>query len=368
VSSETALVDATIVGAGPVGLAAAIEARRIGLTYALLEKGALTQAITEYPTGMVFFTTAELLEIGGYPFTIAQVKPNRQEALAYYRKVAEAEGLVVRQRHEVREVRREGDRFVVTGVARRGLEATRCAHVANLESVPEAGGAPFEVRSRGVAIATGYFSNPVLMGVPGESLAQHYYTEAHPYWNRDVVVIGGGNSAAEAALDLYRHGARVTLVVRGEAMKPTVKYWVKPDVENRIKEGAIRARFATRVSEIKPDGVVIVGLDGQEFLRAEVVFALTGFRPDVGLLERAGVAIREDLTAQLDPDTCETNVPGLYALGSAAAGVHTGKVFIENGRVHAVRAMRHLARRLGRLSPDGDASEAPRPLAGELGD
>ena len=327
-------LDVVIVGAGPAGLAAAIAARRRGLSAAVLEKGVLVNSLWHYPTDMVFFTTPELLEIGGLPFVSPYEKPTRQEALRYYRRVVDTFGFDVAFREPVVGLDRDRD----------GLFHVR--------SEP-AHGAPRTRVSRTVVIATGAYDVANRLGVPGEDLphVSHYYREPHPYYRRRVVIVGGKNSAAEAALDLYRMGAKVTIVHRGAALGDSIKYWVKPDIENRIKEGSIAARFDTRVVEIRPEDVVLDGPDGRVIEPADGVLLLTGYRSDTTLLRMAGAAIDPELEAPVhDPETFETTVPNLYVAGAVVAGRQSGRIFIENGRFHGEHVIRQIA---GRLQVDG---------------
>jgi thioredoxin reductase (NADPH) len=330
------ILDLLVVGAGPTGIAIGAEARRHGISVLLVDRGPLTAAIQGYPIFMEFFTTRDRLEIADIPFTIPDVKPTRQQALSYYRMVVERYGIPLALHEEVVDVRRDGEEFVVSSVARSG---------------------PRERRARAVAFATGYFGNPRRLGVPGEDLpwVSERYKEPYPFYNQDVVMIGAGNTAAEAALDLWRNGVRVTLVHRGAHVKPGVKYWVKPDIENRIEEGSIAARFNSLVREFRAkDGktqVVIEGPQGLEILPADAAFILVGYTPEVDLLKRAGVRVDpESLEPAYDPQTCESNVPGLYVAGTIQAGARTDRIFIENSRDHGPLIVAHLAERLARIS------------------
>jgi len=329
---ETPLRDVLIVGAGPAGLATAIAAGAAGLDYEVLEKGTLVNSIFHFPRGMVFFTTPELLEIGGLPFVTPYEKPTRGEALKYYRRVTESYGLRLALGQEVRAVRREpGGGF-------------------RLETRDERG-APGLRRCRAVVMASGYYDHPNTIGVPGEELphVSHYYGEAHGYYRKRVVVVGGKNSAAIAALELYRAGAQVTLVHRRPELSPSIKYWIRPDLENRIKEGAIPARLQTCVVEIRPEAVVVQGPGGREAVAADAVLLLTGYHPDAELLRGAGVRVQEDsLIPEHDPETLETNVPGLYLAGAVVSGKQTGRIFIENGRFHGEAVVAAIRGRLGR--------------------
>lgn len=318
------MVDLLVIGAGPVGLACAIEAKREGLVARIVDKGTLVNSIVGYPIRMEFFSTPELIEIGGYPFPVAGYKPTREEAIEYYRGVAAREQLDVRLYEEVHDVRGTRGDFVV--VTSRG-----------------------EHRARNVVVATGFFDIPNLLNVPGEDLPKvsHYYREPYAYVGQDVAVIGARNSAAKAALDCYRHGARVTLVVRSATLSDTIKYWIRPDLENRIKEGSIKAYFNSRVEEIRPDSIVIHTPEGVRELPNQWVLALTGYRPDFTFLERLGVTFREDpaRTPIYDDATFETERPGLYLAGTVCGGYQTNRWFIENGRFHARQIASHVAGR-----------------------
>lgn len=322
------LLDVGVVGAGPVGLAAAIAAARHGLRARVWETGALAASIVDYPTNMVFFTSNELLEIGGHPLVTGGPKATRREALDYYRKVAEREDLDVVTYTRVEAVTPRGDGFAVTLRDDAGSRIERC---------------------RAVVVATGYYANPRRLDVPGEDLphVSHYYREAHADWRRRVVVVGGGNSACEAALELHRAGATVTMVVRDRQLKRTVKYWVRPDVENRIEEGSIAALFGARVVRIEAAGIVVEDAAGTHVVEAERVLLLTGFSADPGLVAGAGAEVRTDGSVVLEPETFESTVPGLYVVGSAGFGDRTGEVFIENGRLHAAAAVAAIVQRLG---------------------
>jgi thioredoxin reductase (NADPH) len=316
--------DVLVVGAGPVGLACALEAARAGLTHVVLERGALLNTLVNWPTHVVFFSTPELLEIGGHPFVSAGPKPTRREGLDYYRKVAVRERLDVRLGTPVLSLAREGGAFVAS--TPRGAFAARAA-----------------------VVATGFFDTPNLLGIEGEGLPKvsHYYREPYAHAGTDVLVVGGKNSAVEAALDLHRHGARVTIAVRGPAFGQSVKYWLRPDVENRVREGSIRAFFDTTVLRIEEGAVLLRESGGTVSLPNDFVYALTGYRPDFPFLRSVGIEVTGDLEVVHDPGTMETSVPGLYVAGVVAAGRHIGRLFIENGRVHAARIVGHLLARRG---------------------
>ena len=309
--------DIICIGAGPTGLATAIEAKRAGMRPLVIDKSCLCNSIYHYPVNMVFFTTPELLEIGDLPLVCAAEKPTRGEALKYYRRAAEHYGLELRLYERVMRVEGQNGDFTVATKTEKRIEA--------------------KYQARKIAVATGYYDLPNLVGVPGENLphVSHYYTEPHAFWNQDVVVIGGKNSAAEAALDLYRNGARVTLVHRNKDLGATVKYWVRPDIENRIKAGQVKALFETRVKEITAEEVVVENGAGEKRLRARQIFALTGYHPDYAFIESLGVQLDpENRKPNLNPKTLESNVPGVHLAGVVTGGRHTGEIFIENGRLH----------------------------------
>jgi len=318
------LFDVVIIGAGPTGLAAAIEAKKSGLRYAVFDKGGITDSILRFPTQMIFFTTPELLEIGNIPLVSEREKPSRNEALKYYRKVVGTYQLNVHQYEEVLRVKQTQP------------------HLFRVETA----NAFYDTRN--IVIATGYYDNPNVMGIPGENLphVSHYYTEAHPFYDRDVVVIGGKNSAAEAALDLFRGGARVSLVHRGPVMGETVKYWVRPDVENRFKKGEIASYFNATVTEITKTHVRVSSNGEAREIPAQQVFALTGYRCSTRFFDQLGVRYNLDtLRAEHNPETFETNVQGIYLAGSVIGGRQPGEIFIENGRLHGEVLVRSIVGR-----------------------
>ncbi|HWE83449.1 MAG TPA: YpdA family putative bacillithiol disulfide reductase [Terracidiphilus sp.] len=319
------LFDVMVIGAGPTGLSCAIEAQRSGFRTVLVDKGCVCNSLFHYPSHMTFFTTSELLEIGDIPFPSPNAKPTRGEALEYYRHVAAHYKLDVRQYQRVQRI-----------------EGARGAFTAHLE---DRFGRPGALRARNLIVATGYYDIPNLLNVPGEELSKvhHYYNDPHPYFGTDVLVIGGKNSAAIAALELWRHGARVTLVHRGPDMHRHVKYWIKPDIENRIKNGEIRALFNSRVLEILPDSVLLETPDGRENLANDFVFALTGYRPDFRFLQSLGVCFEgPDCLPICHSETLESNVPGIFLAGVIVAGSRTNEIFIENGRFHGRQIARAL--------------------------
>jgi len=333
-------LDLLIVGAGPCGLSAAITAQRAGLTARVLDSGPVVSTITQYPYYVSFFSTAEKLSLGGVPFVVAGDKPTRRDGLAYYRAVTRHFALDVRQYERVSRIEPSGDGFRV--------------HSETME------GETSSTRARAVCVATGYFGSPNRLGVPGETLPHvtHVYREGHPAFDQDVVVVGGGNSAAEAALDLWRAGARVTLVHFGDTFDKRIKPWVLPDLQNRIREGAIAARWNSRVTAIAPGVVTIRAPEREEALPARFVYVMTGFAPNTELLRDVGVPIDDETgVPEHDPQTLETPIPGLFIAGVVVAGFDANKVFIENGRFHGDRIV---ARLLGRPVP------APPRLSAEL--
>ncbi len=315
------MLDVVVIGAGPVGLACAIEAQRRRLTARVLEKGSLVNSIVGYPVNMEFFSTPELIEIGGYPFPCQGYKPTREEAIEYYRGVTAREALDVRLYERVSEVR--GTRGQFTVLTDRGEHA-----------------------AAQVIVSTGFFDQANLLNVPGEELdrVSHYYAEPYRYMRQKVAVIGAKNSAAKAALDCYRHGAEVTLIVRSPALSDSVKYWIRPDLENRIKEGSIRALFETTVEEIREQSLIVRGPDGRQEIENDWVLALTGYRPDFAFLERVGVTFADDgyRTPVFDEVNFETARPGIYLAGTDCGGLKTNKWFIVNGRFHARQIARHI--------------------------
>ncbi|HWZ33698.1 MAG TPA: YpdA family putative bacillithiol disulfide reductase [Bryobacteraceae bacterium] len=309
--------DVVIVGAGPTGLACGIELKRRGVSAVLLDKGCVVNSIYQYPTNLVFFTTPELLEIGDIPMTSLNEKPVRLEALKYYRRVADHYALDVRQYQRVSHISGDEGAFVT--------------HAVDLH------GCPRQYQSKKVILAMGYYDVPNLLNVPGEDLAKviHYYKEAHPYYNHDVLVVGAKNSAAIAALELHWYGARVTVVHRGEGISSRVKYWIKPNIENRIKSGEIRAFFRSSVARIEETAVVLNTPDGEQTIKNDFVFAMIGYQPDTEFLAQHGIRFdAETKRPYTHPDTLESDRKGMYLAGVLVAGMHTNEIFIENGRFH----------------------------------
>jgi thioredoxin reductase (NADPH) len=309
--------DVLVIGAGPTGMACAIEAQRAGFSSALVDKGCLVNSLFHYPANMIFFTTPELLEIGDIPFSTPNQKPNRQEALEYYRNVAQHYRLEVKQYQRVTSVEGRDNDFRVHTIDRHDNERV------------------YEARK--LVVATGYYDLPNWLDVPGETLSKvmHYYREPHPYYDCDVLVVGAKNSAAIAALELWRRGARVTLVHRGPGIHQNVKYWIKPDIENRIKNREVTACFNSSVLEILPEAVRLMTPEGERLLRNDFVFALTGYHPDYDFLTSMGIELTQpEMRPVCDPATFESNVPGIYVAGVVVAGSRTSEIFIENGRFH----------------------------------
>ncbi len=329
-AASSDIYDLLVIGAGPTGMACAIEAQRAGFRAVMVDKGCLCNSLFHYPANMTFFTTPELLEIGDMPFSSPNQKPTRAEALEYYRKVAEHYTLDVRQYETVERVSGASGGFAVYTTDRFGRSLTH--------------------RARKLVVATGYYDLPNYLSIPGEDLpkVKHYYHEPHPYFGLEVLVIGGKNSAAIAALDLWRHGAKVTLVHRGEQMHRHVKYWILPDIANRIKNGEIKAHFSSSVTRIREDDVTLATPEGEKTLPNHFVFALTGYHPDFEFIERLGVRL-DEANARCpvcDPASLESNVAGIYLAGVIVAGERTNEIFIENGRFHGKLIAEDLRRKL----------------------
>jgi thioredoxin reductase (NADPH) len=322
-------VDVLVIGAGPTGLACGIEAQRAGFKTVVVDKGCLVNSLFNYPANMTFFTTPELLEIGDIPFTTAHQKPNREEALEYYRKVTEHYRLPVVQYQWVKTVMGQDGDFQITSTDRLGRI--------------------YDYRTRKLIVSTGYYDLANLLQIPGEDLPKvhHYFREPHPYFDLDVLVIGGKNSAAISALDLWRHGARVTLVHRGAKLHSHVKYWILPDIENRIRNGEIKGYFNSTVREIGVDYVVLHTPEGTVQVKNDFVFALTGYHPDYDFLRSMGIELSPDQCRPVcDPVTLESNVPGIYVAGVIVAGSRTNEIFIENGRFHGQQIAKDLKQKM----------------------
>lgn len=311
--------DIIIIGAGPIGMACAIEAQKANLSYLIIEKGALVNSLFNYPVFMTFFSTSQKLEIGDTPFVTINPKPNRNEAVEYYRRVAEKFDLKINLFETVKQVLKQGEDFEVS--------TTKASYTA-----------------KNVVVATGFYDVPLLMNIPGEDLPKvtHYYKDPHLYAFQNVVVVGANNSGVDAALETYRKGANVTMVVRSGEMGPHVKYWVRPDIENRIKEGAITAHFHSELLEIREGEVDIRTPDGVKTIANDFVIAMTGYQPDFSMLKRFGIDLPESLCPVYNEETMETNVKGLYLAGVVCGGLDTHKLFIENSRVHAEMIIRNI--------------------------
>lgn len=316
--------DVLIVGGGPIGIACALEAQKKGLRYVVLEKGCIANSLYNYPLNMTFFSTSEKLEIDGIPFISIKSKPQRAEALEYYRRIVTSNNLDLHLFEEVRHIEKEGNSFSIT--------SSKTVY-----------------KTKRVIIATGFYDIPNKIGVPGEELPKvsHYYRDPHYYAGQKVIVVGASNSSVDAALEIYRKGGDVTMVVRGEQIGRRVKYWVRPDIENRIAEGAVTAHFQSNIKEIREEEVIINTPEGEKRLPNDFVLALTGYRPDFGFLEKIGVQLSDDgkFYPSYDPETMETNVEGLYLAGVICGGVDTHLWFIENSRVHAKLIIKDIFRK-----------------------
>ncbi len=312
--------DAIVVGAGPTGLACGIELKRRGCTALILDKGCIVNSIYNYPTNLVFFTTPELLEIGDIPMTSLNEKPNRTEALKYYRRVAGHYGLEIRQYENVDRIGGEDNAFEVATTDRYG-----CANIYSAKKV---------------VLATGYYDVANRLNIPGEELPKvlHYYKEPHPFYDQDVIVVGAKNSAAIAALELHWTGARVTLIHRGPGIHHHVKYWIKPNIENRIKSGEIQAYFESQLTRVYDGSVDVITPSGPVNLKNDFVFALVGYRPDLEFLAENGIRLESStLRPRTNPKTLESERAGVYLAGVIVAGMHTNEIFIENGRFHGLQ-------------------------------
>lgn len=327
--------DLIVIGAGPTGIAVGAEARRAGLDALLIDRGPLTANLLEFPTFMQFFTTRDRLEVAGVPFAVPEAHPSLRQALVYYRAVAQQFDLRLALHEEVVAATREDGTFRV-----------------QTESVVEPR-APRERRARAVVVATGYFRTPKTLGVAGEDLSwvHHRYHDPYRHFGERVVVVGGGNTAVETALELWRAGVEVTVVHRGEQVRDTVKYWIRPDFDNRVREGSIRALYGRRVRAFEESHEVLLTAAGaaarEERIAADAALVLIGYRPDAELLRRCGVQVDEtSLVPTFDPESCESNVPGLYVAGTLQSGLDTHRIFIDNSREHAPRIVEHLRRQM----------------------
>ena len=318
--------DLVIIGGGPIGLNCGIEGKKAGLNYVILEKGVLVNSIYNFPTNMTFFSTSNLLEIGGVPFIAHSDKPTRKEALEYFRRVQESWHLQVKQNTKVSKMHEDNGLYQIE--TNRGLFS-----------------------SKSVIVATGFYDTPRLLGIPGEDLpkVKHFYDDPHPYVEQKVLVIGAANSACDVALETYYKGAEVTMAIRENEIYSKVKYWIRPNIENRIKESAIKAYFNTSVKEIRQNEVVLNTPEGEIVLENDFVLAMTGYKPNYQLFEDLGIKVSDDefKIPEHNPETLETNLPGVYVAGVINSGMQTSKLFIENTRVHAEMIMAHLKSKIG---------------------
>jgi len=322
------MLDCIVIGAGPCGLSAAIEMQDRGLDVEVLEKGNIVEAIYRYPTHQTFFSSSEKLEIGGVPFINKELKPRRLDALVYYREVVKRKQLTIRPFETVEQIDRQADHFIIHS---------------------ERSGEKRHREARSVVLATGYYGLPNRMDVPGETLphVSHYFTEGHPYFDQDVVVIGGKNSSVDAAIELEKAGARVTVLYRGPEYSPSIKPWVLPNFESLVRSEKVKMIFDATIEEITEQEVVYQINGDKQTVRADFVFAMTGYTPDVGLFADTGITIdRETGIPSHDEETMESNVPGIYIAGVVAAGYDANKIFIENGRFHGANIANHLVERL----------------------
>lgn len=313
--------DVLIIGAGPIGMACAIEAKKAGLTYVIVEKGALVNSLFNYPVFMTFFSTSQRLEIGDVPFVSINPKPNRNEAVEYYRRVKEKFSLNIHLFEKVEQVKKDENGIFQVATSKTNYKAKK------------------------VIIATGFYDIPLMMGIPGESLPKvtHYYKDPHLYAFQNVVVIGANNSAIDAALETYRKGAKVTLVIRSGEIGSYVKYWVRPDIENRIKEGEITAHYHSEVTAIEEGKVTIKTPEGEHTIDNDFVIAMTGYHPDFAMLKNLGVEMGDGTQPFYNQETMESNLPGLYLAGVVCGGMDTHKWYIENSRVHAEQIFAHIS-------------------------
>jgi thioredoxin reductase (NADPH) len=313
--------DVLIIGGGPIGLACGIEAKKAGLSYIILEKGCLVNSLYNYPANMTFFSTSDKLEIGSVPFVSNNIKPTRSEALEYYRRVAEHFNLDLRLFEEVNNIRKEGTIYSV--------ESSKSHY-----------------KAANIIISTGFYDIPNMLNIPGEDLpkVRHYYKDPHFYTKQHVIVVGANNSSVDVALETYRKGAQVSMVIRESEIGERVKYWVRPDIVNRIKEGSIKAYFNSSLAEIRENEVDIIGPDGKITIQNDFVLAMTGYQPDLSFLKKLGINISKDeqQIPEHDSETMETNMKGIYLAGVICGGMNTHAWFIENSRVHAEKIIKQL--------------------------
>jgi len=313
--------DILIIGGGPIGLACGIEAKKAGLSYIILEKGCLVNSLYNYPANMTFFSTSDKLEIGDIPFVSNNIKPTRSEALEYYRRVTEHYNLNLRLFEEVKSVRKEGSTY--------HIESSKSQYAAT-----------------NIIISTGFYDIPNLLNIPGEDLpkVKHYYKDPHFYAKQHVLIVGANNSSVDAALETFRKGAQVSMVIRESEIGQRVKYWVRPDIVNRIKEGSIKAYFNSNLAEVRENEVDILGPDGKITIKNDFVLAMTGYQPDLSFLRKLGIIISDDeeQVPEHNPETMETNQKGIYLAGVICGGMNTHVWFIENSRIHAEKILKKL--------------------------
>jgi thioredoxin reductase (NADPH) len=313
--------DILIIGGGPIGLACGIEAIKAGLSYIILEKGCLVNSLYNYPANMTFFSTSDKLEIGNVPFVSNNIKPTRSEALEYYRRVNEHFNLNLRLFEEVKTIMKEGSTY--------RIESRKSQY-----------------KAANIIISTGFYDIPNLLNIPGEDLpkVRHYYKDPHYYAKQHVIVVGANNSSVDAALETYRKGAQVSMVIRESGIGERVKYWVRPDIVNRIKEGSIKAYFNSTLTEVRENEVDLIGLDGKITIQNDFVLAMTGYQPDLSFLKKSGINVSDDeqQIPEHDPETMETNMKGIYLAGVICGGLNTHAWFIENSRVHATRIVQNI--------------------------
>jgi len=313
--------DILIIGGGPIGLACGIEAIKAGLSYIILEKGCLVNSLYNYPANMTFFSTSDKLEIGNVPFVSNNIKPTRSEALEYYRRVNEHFNLNLRLFEEVKTIMKEGSTY--------RIESRKSQY-----------------KAANIIISTGFYDIPNLLNIPGEDLpkVRHYYKDPHYYAKQHVIVVGANNSSVDAALETYRKGAQVSMVIRESGIGERVKYWVRPDIVNRIKEGSIKAYFNSTLTEVRENEVDLIGLDGKITIQNDFVLAMTGYQPDLNFLKKSGINVSDDeqQIPEHDPETMETNMKGIYLAGVICGGLNTHAWFIENSRVHATRIVQNI--------------------------
>jgi len=321
------VLDLLVIGGGPIGITCGIECQKNGLSYVIIEKGMIVNSLYNFPTNMTFFSTSKLLEIGGVPFVSHTDKPTRKEALEYYRRVVESWKLSINVYEKVNKVNKQDNNFEIA--------TNKGTYLA-----------------KNIVVSTGFYDTPRMLGIKGEELSkvQHFYEEPHPYVNQKLAIIGAGNSGCDVALEAYHKGAEVTMIIRKPTIKPTVKYWIKPNIENRIKEGSIKAYFETEVKEIQANRILIQNSEGDKWIENDFVLAMTGYKPNYQFLEELGITFdnSEHSIPELDSETLESKVPGIYLAGVIVAGLNTSKLFIENTRHHAGFIIADILKKIGK--------------------